>query len=236
MLNLMRQHAKSWWIKTLLIVVALSFVIGFGILSSLETETKTYVAIVGDHTIDYEDLSQAIRKYYEENREYLGDDMTDEEVQEIENLVLNNIIYEILETTEARRLNIPVSNDEVRDEIYRTPYFLDENMGGFNYELYSYLLRANGLTEQEYEAIVREEILLTKFRSLIKDSVCISDEEILMYVIAMVKDITSLDELTPDERENYYKLTLSIKRIDFYNQFILNLYKNTDIEINSEMF
>ncbi len=67
-LDIMRKHASSWWIKAILIAVALSFVIGFGILNRMENDNPSrYVLKVGDTVVtpdEFNDLMMTEQRNY----------------------------------------------------------------------------------------------------------------------------------------------------------------------------
>ena len=234
MLNIMRKHARSWWIKTLLIAVALSFIVGFGILTTFREEDRDrYVAKVDDTIITPDDFSTAFYRELEEFREKYGEDLTDEEIKELDlkRTVLNNQIDTILELKYARKLNIPVSDETIAELIVLTPYF--QESGEFNYELYTQVLRYNGLTEAQYESLVRDELTIEKMRNVVRDSVKVSDREVLSVIEFQGLEIESLDELTPDDMEFYTRTALAVKKFEAYGKFLNRLYSQADIDINT---
>jgi peptidyl-prolyl cis-trans isomerase D len=234
MLNIMRRHASSWWIKVLLIAVALSFIVGFGILTTFrEDDRDRYVAKVDDTIITPDDFSNAFLRELEILREKYGEELTDEQIENLDLkwTVLNSQIDTILELKYARKLNIPVSNEEIAELIAMTPYF-QEN-GEFSYDLYTQVLRYNGLSEAQYESLVREDLTIEKMRNVIRDSVKVSDREVLSVVQSQGLSIESLDELTPDDREYYTRTALAIKKFQAYGKFLNRLYSKADIDINT---
>ncbi len=234
MLNIMRKHARSWWIKALLITVALSFIVGFGILTTFrEDDRDRYVAKVDDMIITPDDFSSAFLRELEALREKYGEDLTDEEIKglDLKKTVLNNQIDTILELKYARKLNVPVSDEEIAELIALTPYF-QEN-GDFSYELYTQVLRYNGLNEAQYESLVRDELIIEKMRNIIRDSVKVSDREVLSVIEFQGLDVGNLDDLTPDDREYYTRTALAIKKFEAYGKFLNRLYSQADIDINT---
>lgn len=234
MLNIMRKHARSWWIKALLIAVALSFIVGFGILTTFREEDRDrYVAKVDDTIITPDDFSTAFYRELEEFREKYGEDLTDEEIKELDlkRTVLNNQIDTILELKYARKINIPVSDEAIAELIVLTPYF--QESGEFNYELYTQVLRYNGLTEAQYESLVRDELTIEKMRNVVRDSVKVSDREVLSMIEFQGLEIESLDELTPEDMEFYTRTALAVKKFEAYGKFLNRLYSQADIDINT---
>ena len=234
MLNIMRKHAGSWWIKVLLITVALSFIVGFGILTTFrEDDRDRYVAKVDTTIITPDDFSDAFLRELEVLREKYGEELTDEQIKnlDLKRTVLNNQIDTILELKYARKLNIPVNNEEIAELIAMTPFF-QEN-GEFSYDLYTQVLRYNGLSEAQYESLVREDLTIEKMRNLVRDSVKVSDREVLSVAQSQGLSVESLDELTPDDREYYTRMALAIKKFEAYGKFLNRLYSKADIDINT---
>lgn len=234
MLNIMRKYARSWWIKTLLIAVALSFIVGFGILTTFREEDKDrYVVRVDETIITPDEFSSAFLRELEELREKYGEDLTDEKIEglDLKRTILNNQIDTILELNYARKINIPVSNEEIAALITLAPYF-QEN-GEFSYELYSQVLTYNGFTEAQYESLVRDELTIEKVRNVVRDSVKVSDREVLSMIEFQGLEIENLDELTPDDREYYTRMALAVKKFEAYGKFLNRLYSQADIDINT---
>jgi peptidyl-prolyl cis-trans isomerase D len=236
MLDIMRKSASSWWLKALLLAVALSFIIGFGILSSFRNEDQSrFAARVGDTIITHAEFQTAFENQLRAIKEKYGEDLEEEDIKKlgIRKSILDEQIDKILETEEAKKLDIPVTDEEIRDVIKGVPYFLKD--GEFDYDTYTEVLKYNKLTEAGFEAVIRNDIMIQKFSGLIKDSAKASEEDV-MVIAEKYQGITpdKYNELSPDEKEILESSALMIKRIETYNNFIKELRSKADIEYNSD--
>jgi len=235
MLNILRRQAGAWWIKVLLIAVALSFIIGFGILGSVQDQdTSWYVAKIDDTIITVDDFTTLYYREMEALREKYGDELTEEDVAalDLKRTILETEIERLLILREAHRMEIPVSDSEVADIISTTIYF-QEN-GEFNYELYSEILRYNGLTELQFEEMIREDLMSQKLKDVVYDSIKITDEEAVLLLAPLGIDTTTFDEADPDTREFLMSQALGIKKFQAYDQYLDDLLAKSEVIINED--
>jgi len=235
MLDIMRKSASKWWLKALLLTVALSFIVGFGILSSVDVDDPNrYAAKIGNTIITHTEFQKALENQLRALKEKFGDALTDEDLKtlNIRNTVLNEEINRVLAIEEARRLNIPVTDNEIRDMIKTIPFFNKD--GNFNYEHYVEVLKHNRLTEASFEALIRNDIMIQKLNAIVKDSAKVMDEDVVM--LAKLNGMTAdeYDALSPEEKEDAKMSALMQKRIKAYDNFINELRAKTEIVINEE--
>ncbi len=180
MLSYMRKNAGSWMIKVLLFGVALSFVIGFGILPTLRDEKGggTVVAQVGDRRITRAEWDRAYENLLSVYRRVYKDQFSDEMVKQlrVRETALDNLINTTLQIREAGRLGLKVSNEELRDRIQSMPYF--QRNGGFSKDLYVRVLQLNHLTPADFERQQRNEMLVEAFQNFVRGTVKVSDQEL----------------------------------------------------------
>ncbi|MBN1881182.1 MAG: SurA N-terminal domain-containing protein [Deltaproteobacteria bacterium] len=235
MLNILRRQAGAWWIKVLLIAVALSFIIGFGILGSVQDkDTSWYVAKIDDTIITVDDFTMLYSQEIETLKEKYGDDLTEEDIAalDLKRTILETEIERLLILKEARRLELPVSDSEVSDIIANSVIFQDG--GEFNYELYSDILRYNGLNELQFEEMIREDLMSQKLKDVVYDSVKITNEEAVLLLGPLGVDMTIFDEADPDTREFLLSQALGIKKYQAYDTYLDDLIAKSEIIINEE--
>lgn len=235
MLNILRRQAGAWWIKVLLITVALSFIIGFGILGSVrDKDTSWYVAKIGDTIITADDFTTLYYREMEALREKYGDDLTEEDIAalDLKRTILETEIERLLILREAQRLEIPVSDDEVADVIANTTIFREN--GEFNYELYSEILRYNGLSELQFEGMIREDLMSQKLKDVVYDSVKITDEEAVSLLAPLGVNAEIFDDADPNTREFLLSQALGIKKYQEYDQYLDDLMAKSEVIINED--
>lgn len=180
MLSYMRRNAGSWMIKALLFGVALSFIIGFGVLPTLRDEKGqgVVVAQVGDRIITRGEWDQAYENLLGVYRRVYQDRLSDEMVQQLRlrETALDNLINRILQLQEADRLGLEVSDEALRARIRSLPYF--QRNGDFAKDLYVRVLQLNRLNPGDFEKQQREEILVEAFQAFLRGSVKVSEQEL----------------------------------------------------------
>lgn len=230
----MRKNAGSWWIKAILGAVAVSFVIGFGILNRVsDADPSRYVVRVGDSIVtpdEFNDLMMsAQREYYDK----YGAEMTDDDVINAQDSIISERIDQILETKEANRLGIVVTDSEVADYISQDSMFQKD--GEFDYETYkSFLENYIGYSEAAYEGMVKQGLLTQKLRDIVTDSVKVTDDDVLYILKSQGMETAVLSEMTPDEREYYTNLALAVKKFTAYRDFLDELKADETIKINQD--
>jgi len=180
MLNYLRRHAGSWMIKALLVGIALSFVIGFGILPALRNKggEDLVVAKIGRRVIsrgEWDLAYENLRRFYQE---IYKDRFSEEMVKQLQlrETALDKLINQALQLEEAKRLHIQASDTEVQDRIRALPYF--QRDGLFSRELYLNLLRRNSLAPSEFERQQRDELRVEKLQQLMLATVRVSEQEL----------------------------------------------------------
>ncbi len=180
MLSYMRKNAGSWLIKALLFGVALSFVIGFGILPTLQDEEGggVVVAQVGERRITRGEWNQAYENLIEVYRRVYQDRFSEEMVKQmrLRETALDNLINMALQIQEARRLGLEVSDEDLRDRIQSLAYF--QRDGSFAKDQYLRLLQANRLTPADFEMQQRDEMLVEAFQNFVRGTVKVSEQEL----------------------------------------------------------
>ncbi|MEW6599734.1 MAG: SurA N-terminal domain-containing protein, partial [Nitrospirota bacterium] len=135
------------------------------------------VATVNDEIITWSDLMNVILIDGRQVLDRLSGEEREKKIREAERPVLNSLIEMKLQLQEARKMNLDVSDPEIRgaiDEIM-TKYGLTE-------EKLMESLKAEGLTREDYEARLTDQILLQKvINYAVRNNVVVSDGEIEKY-------------------------------------------------------
>jgi peptidyl-prolyl cis-trans isomerase D len=180
MLRILREHASSWMLKAILIVVALSFVLFFGGYSYFKEKKETYVAKVNSVTIEWREYNDAFQNTVKQYRQALGPAFSDKMIDELhlKEKILDSLIEKILILQEAKRLGLSIPDEELREAVESIPAFRVN--GQFDKRSYDWFLSSNRITSEEFEQSQRETLLISKIVSLIKmNEGKVSDEEVL---------------------------------------------------------
>src|SRR4030042_4925023 len=180
MLRILREHASSWMLKAILIVVALSFVLFFGGYSYFREKKETYVAKVNSVTIEWREYNDAFQNTIKQYQQALGPAFSEKMIDELRlrEKILDGLIEKILVLQEAKRLGLSTPDEELREAIESIPAF--QVNGQFDKRNYERFLRLNRMTPEEFEQRQRENLLISKIVNLIKmNEGKVSDEEVL---------------------------------------------------------
>jgi peptidyl-prolyl cis-trans isomerase D len=179
MLRVLREHATSWMLKGILILVAVTF-ISWGGYSFLREKKVSYAAKVNGVVIDINGFNDRYRNVEKQYRDALGPSFSEKMAKDLHlrETVLKDLISRILMTQEASRLGLDVSDEELRNSIESIPYFQDR--GQFDSRLYQRYLNLSRMSVEDFERMQRENLMLSKMTNLIKLSGGeISEDEVL---------------------------------------------------------
>jgi len=160
MLQAIRSKASSLVVKILFGVLILTFGLwGIGDIFR-NRSTDTTVATVGGMTISVEQLQQAVRLDIERLRGVLGPTITVEQAKQlgVVDAALDRLIAADLLQLEVQRLHLAIGDEAVRNAIVTNPNFRGVG-GGFDRNVYGQVLANNRLTEPQYEAMQRTEMV-----------------------------------------------------------------------------
>lgn len=160
MLTALRKGAQSWIGKVVLGIIAVTFVIAFGVVGNL-TNPKEVLVKVDSHEImvsefrrTYEIELDRLRQRFPDNAEVLASQLN------LRDQVLQRMINRYLMLREADARGLTVTEDELKETLTsRTDFQVD---GRFDYETYRQILQQNRLTPADYENQLREDLLLGK--------------------------------------------------------------------------
>ncbi len=242
MLRILREHASSWMLKGILVLVAVTF-ISWGGYSFFREKKVTYVAKVGDVTVEWREYNDAFQNAIKQYRDALGPSYSEKMIEELglKGKILDGLIDKILILREAKRLGLSIPDEELRGIIESIPAF--QFNGQFDRRNYERFLRSNRLTPEEFEQSQRESFLISKAVNLIKTNEgMVSDEEALdIYLFENERiDLTFL-KIAPDsfksqvqandiEVKDYYEKHREEFRIPAFVQVQYLLFRPSDVE------
>jgi peptidyl-prolyl cis-trans isomerase D len=175
MLNLMRKHAGSWMIKFILGAVILAFIpFGYGI---YQDRRDVEVANVNGESILYDDYNRVYNNLIVQMRQNFGDSLNEDMIKmlRLKQQAIDRLIEEKLLLTEAQRLNLRVSDEELAETIGSFEAF--HTAGVFDSRRYEYILDRNRLTEEIFEDQQKRALLVNKLRNFISIGANVSEAE-----------------------------------------------------------
>lgn len=170
MLEFMRKSANSIFIKLLLGLLILSFA-AWGIGDIFRGRAaNTSVASVGKTDISVEQYRAEFARELQRMSQMFGQEISREQAQAmgVGNLLVSRLAQSALINEGAKSLGVYVSNQQILDEIHKTPEFFNE-AGRFDRNIFINILSRSGFNENSYVARVRENIARQQFLSPIRD-------------------------------------------------------------------
>jgi peptidyl-prolyl cis-trans isomerase D len=172
MLQAIRSRANSYVVKLLFALLMATFALwGIGdIFRNWGSDTS--VAKVGGKEISADQLSQVVRDQITQLRSVLGGSVDMEQAKQLGlvNAALQQIIGGNLLDLEVRRLGLAIGDDAVRQAIVDNPAFKGPT-GNFDRDRYNQLLAANRLTQAQFEASMRDNMVRSQLTGAIVDGI-----------------------------------------------------------------
>lgn len=220
MLESIRKHSKLMQI-VLFVLIFPSFVL-FGIQGYSSFEGNADLAAkVGGQKITMQQLDAANREEIARLQSMLGSavDIKQLDTPEQKLRTLNGLIRQILLQLEARREHLAVTDAQVQQAILQIPQIaaLRKPDGSFDVQAYRSLIAAQGMNTAQFEAQVREQLILQQVLGGLTGSVI--DSKALAEAaakaaaqrrevrLALFKpaDYTAQVQVTPQQVESFYK-------------------------------
>jgi peptidyl-prolyl cis-trans isomerase D len=248
MLRILREHASSWMLKAILIVVALSFVLFFGGYSYFREKNGTYLAEVNGMTIKWKEFNDVFQNTIKEYQQALGPAFSEKMIDELRlrEKILDGLIEKILVLQEAKRLGLSTPDEELREAIESIPAF--QVNGQFDNRNYERFLRISRMTSEGFEQSQRENLLISKIVSLIKmNGGKVSDEEVLdTYLFENERINLAFVKVAPGALKNqvntneieikdYYQKHQEEFRIPTFIQIQYLLFRPSDFESKAQV-
>jgi peptidyl-prolyl cis-trans isomerase D len=158
MLNTIRKQAGSWIVKALLLLLVASFAVwGIGDVFYGGGQNPA-VATVGESEISSLELSEAFNQRLNNLQRRLGNTIDREQAIQLGLMqsALQDLIAGRLIDLRARDMGLRVSEEMLREEIAANPMF--QTAGQFDSSRFEQLLLANGMTEDGYLAVLRQDL------------------------------------------------------------------------------
>ena len=182
MLDRMRRH--KGWLKWSLALVVLTFVwlyIPAEYTGANQGMAGDRLATIDSRSISVTDFRRRYMAQVQAYRSTYGGNLTDDVLQQMQvpQQVLQQMIQEKAELSEAERAGITVSDAEVRAQIIAIPG-LQENGQFIGEQRYRQLLaqQTPPLTPADFEQSVRESLMLDKFRAGLTEWMSVTDAEL----------------------------------------------------------
>ena len=180
MLSMLRKNASSWFIKTILILIVVVFVLWGGY--SYQERKKSHLVRIDDTYITWQQYAKAYDQLKDFYRRQMGQNFSEEMLNKlnVKQQALELLIDQTLLLKKAAELGISVSPGELQETIQSIPAFQTD--GRFDLRRYQLILQQNRMTPESFEQELAQTLTLRKLEDLVMRQVTISDKEVMDYV------------------------------------------------------
>jgi len=184
MLKLLRESFKH--LKFILWAVVAVFVLlifvdwGAGRASRGDRSPMAGVALkIGDTSISEARFLNEVRSTEQRFRQMYGDRFEAVRSQfDLGSMAVQNIVDRTLLLTVARRMSIDCSDDEVIERITAMQAFKRQDGSFVGTDLYNRILRSNNTSPEEFEASLRQEVVLEKLQRSLAAAIVVPDADV----------------------------------------------------------
>ncbi len=214
MLSYLRENTGNWIIKFFLGIIVIVFVfLGVG---SFGSKRNNSVATINDESITIKEYQRAYKMLVDQMRVRFGKNLNDDILKalNVKQQALDSLIEERLVLSEAGKLGITISDEELQQSVLAIEAFQKDDK--FNLEQYKKVLSLNSLTPEIFEVNQINSLRQQKVRAMLFSSVNVSELEARnWYLFQNTKtaidyvrfDPADYADVKPDSQEikKYYK-------------------------------
>ena len=160
MLLKLKDQSSRWYVKALFALLVVSFSM-WGITDIFVNYVNMRpVATVDGHNISQEEFDARLQAMVSRAQELSKGQLNSDQVKEmgIPQKILDSLIDQKLIGTELNKRNLMVTDASIRQRIQTIPTFLNEQ-GAFDKRAFDYLLRTNHISEGQFIAEIRNDLL-----------------------------------------------------------------------------
>ena len=196
MIKLIREGSTKypWLLKFIMLVIAVTFIIGMGWFGYETAQQPNVVAVVGSYQVELEEFRRAYNRldaFYRNQTEQEAPDR-----KELKQTVMNSLVQQKLWLVAADDLNLEVHPDELRDAIMKREEFQKD--GVFAPEAYHRLLELNRISPAKFEEGLTKDLRRQKVQLFVQDVATLNpveEEEIKELAAGQTADLTDEQEI-----------------------------------------
>jgi peptidyl-prolyl cis-trans isomerase D len=176
MLQAIRSRASGIVVQALFGLLIITFGLwGIGDIFRVQSNDNS-VATVGDQKIQASEVADALRRQVERLRQATNASLTEEQIKQLglPRNALNEVINQHLLDLEAQHLGLAINDDAVRQEIINNSAFRGPS-GQFSRDIYRQVLTANQMTDQQFEALLRTDLVHNRIAATVTDGAGVPD-------------------------------------------------------------
>ena len=175
MLRYLRENTGNWIIKFFLGIIIIVFVfLGVG---SMNAGKHNQVATVDDQAITFSEYRDAYQRMVQRLQQQFGNTLDDDMIKSlnVKQHAVSGLIDQKILDIEAQKLNIIVSDEELRKDLLSVKAFQAD--GAFDMDMYKRVLGRNSMSPESYEAMQRNAIRNAKLQRMVINGITVGDQE-----------------------------------------------------------
>lgn len=175
MIRIIREGATKypWILKLVMLVIAVTFVVGMGWFGYEQSQRPNAVATIGPYSISHLEFRQAYNRMYQFYRNELKQENIDEE--NLKQLVINGLVERKAWLLTADALDIETSDEELKQVIMDRKEFQKD--GKFDAQLYHRLLAAAKFSPKQFETQLSSDLRSEKAQLIVQDVAALTPAE-----------------------------------------------------------
>jgi peptidyl-prolyl cis-trans isomerase D len=220
MLKVFRDNLKNlaWILWVIIALFVLALAADFGSRTAGGRGSETSVARVGGETVSRQEFQRAYQNMTNIYRQIYGDQLSPDIEKQMYRQTLTQTVVQKIQTLEARKLGLTVSDAELRDQILSFPVFKDEQGRFVGEQAYARVIQEGLHTNvADFEKELRDQLLVKKLTDALAANLYVSEDEIqrayrdqverakIRYVELPRSRFAQQVTATPAEVDTYYK-------------------------------
>ncbi len=228
MISKLAQARESWFFKSILVAVAISFISLFGVSGYISNASQNQTVInVNGQKVSQSAFSYRLNKEVNAIRNIAGDDF--DLTEEMRNTVAENVLKQIIDDAVIDQIMLKNSvyfpRAVIQHILFNNPEFQNPQNGQFNPEMFRRYLSTAGMSEDEYIAVIKRLLarkllindLVSPFNvsGILVDAIYKMDNQrkSFKYVVISPDSVKIERNITDDEIQQYYT--------DFSDRFMI---------------
>jgi len=210
MIRFIRQHAidNPWLFRGIMGILAVTFAISLAWMGDKEDHQDNIIAEIDQDKISTEEYKRVYKNMARFYRQMLKDQFDEKKFRK---QVIDLLVEQRLWLHEAERLGLQITDAELKESIVKLPGFQKD--GQFSAELYHRIVLAERLTPEKFEDQQREELIVNKAKTLIRQSAALTPSEVAEIALLKPQDINQEREnrLTQKKEKALQAYTMALK-------------------------
>lgn len=175
MIKLIREGSTKypWLLKIIIMLIALTFLIGMGWFGYESSQQPNAVAMVGPYSVSLEEFRRSYNRTYRFYKDELKQEVVDE--ADLKQKVIQAMVDQKVWLVTADDWGMGVTPDSLRDEIMKRKDFQTD--GKFDAGLYHRLLSQNRLTPKTFEKQLTRDLRSKQAQLVVQDVATLNPAE-----------------------------------------------------------